>query len=532
MADKELNIKLNFASQAAQGFATAAQRASRFKVAAQKAAVAFNKVGLEVLKSNTRLGATARGMVRVGLAARKMTSGFRRISARVKKFIAEMKTAEGRARAFRSVVSRLGGFLRGALTVGLTAAIGGVFALSGAFSAMRDAMEGSGGAGPALADVSDQAGDAASGLSDAADQGEAAANKIKGVFGAFGAVATGFVQKQGKLGEETANVMDTAVASAGAASAALDEATDSLGGATQATTRFGRATDRISAAFARAKQVILQAIAKAITPALEKFADLLESPAFKEFVDLIAKDLAKAARAVGRWFVTKVIPAIKDFMKAVKNAGGPIEFIKGKFQEWKTTAKTVLAIIVGAVLIASNKVRDFFGRAINTVKLGFTLLKLAIVRILMEASTSAQNILTGLGEIVKGVFNNIIAAIETAINAAIAVINPFISLFNALAEATGGRRLEALNKIELPRLQAGGIVNRPTAAIVGDAPSPEVISPLDDLVDILRDLGIGGGLVINVAVPVGTTDPQGFGNSVGNTIAVAIRRQGQRIPAI
>ncbi len=518
MADKELNIKLSFASQAAQGFATAAQRASKFKIASQRAAVAFNKVGLAILKSNTKLGAAARGMVRVGLAARKMGSA--------------VKLAGRGFQGLGNLAGRLGGILRGGLMIGITAVIGGVFALSGAFGAMREAMEGSGGAGPALADVSDQAGDAASGLSDAADQGEAAANKIKAVFGAFGAVGEGFVQKQGKLAEETANVMDTAVTSAGAASAALDEATDSLGGATQATTRFGRATDRISAAFARAKQIILQAIAKAITPALEKFADLLESPAFKEFVDLLAKDLAKAAAAVAKWFVNKVIPAIKNFMEKVKDAGGPIEFIKGKFEEWKTTAKTVLAIIVGAVLIASNKVREFFGRAINTVKLGFLILKLTIVRLLMEASTSAQNILTGLGEIVKGVFNNIIAAIETAINAAIAVINPFINLFNAVAEATGGGTLKALNKIELPRLQAGGIVNRPMAAIVGDAPSPEVISPLDDLVDILRGLGIGGAPVIHVTVPVGTTDPQGFGNSVGNAIAVALRRQGQRIPVI
>lgn len=518
MADKELNIKLSFASQAAQGFATAAQRASKFKVAAQRAAVAFNKVGLSVLKSNTKLGAAARGMVRVGLAARKMGSA--------------VKLAGRGFQGLGSLAGRLGGILRGGLMIGITAVIGGVFALSGAFGAMRDAMEGSGGAGPALADVSDQAGDAASGLSDAADQGEAAAEKIKGVFGAFGAVGEGFVQKQGKLAEETANVMDTAVASAGAASVALDEATDSLGGATQATTRFGRATDRISAAFARAKRIILQAIARAITPALEKFADLLESPAFQKFVDLLARDLAKAAKKLSHWFINKVIPAIKDFMKKVEDAGGPIEFIKSKFQEWKTTAKTVLAIIVGAVLIASNKIREFFGRAMETVKTGFQILKLTIVRLLMEASTSAQNILTSLGEIVKGVFNNIISAIETAINAAIAVINPFISLFNAVAEATGGGRLEVLSNVSLPRLQAGAIVNRPMAAIVGDAPSPEIVSPLDDLVDILRDLGVGGIRIDNITVPPGTANPQAFGELIGNGIAIAIRRQGQRIPAI
>ena len=235
---------------------------------------------------------------------------------------------------------------------------------------------------------------------------------------------------------------------------------------------------------------------------------------FEAFVDLIAKDLAKAAINLAKWFVNKAIPAIKEFMAAVTKAGGPIEFLKMKWEEIKTTAKMVLAIIASRVLAESNKIRNFFGRAIDSIKTLWLILKLSIITTLNSAAQSAQAILTGMANNIKGVFNAIIGSIETAINAAIRVINPFIALFNTVSDATGGRKLDPLGRVTLPRLQKGGIATDPTLALVGDTGrgNPEVIAPLDDLVNILREVfsgsGIGGPSIDTVQVIV-NADPGG-----------------------
>lgn len=509
MAD-ELNIKIGVSSTAGQSFA---------------------RLRSQTAKMRTALKITRPTMRGLGAAARKMAATMAGPAVRgASRLIGRLKELKAQGGITRKILGGLGGLLRGVFTGGLMVAGAAVMGLRSAFSGMRDAME-SGGDG--LGAMDEQATETADGLQKAADTSKSAIEEISGVFGAWGQVGEGFVQTQGKLADQAEATAAGAVATAKESAAAMDDARDSIGGATTATTRFGRATDRIANAFNRAKTIILRAIANAITPALEKFADLLESPTFQKFVDLLANELAKAAEKVADWFINDVIPALMDLMDEINEAGGVVEWIKGKFQEWKTTALMLLAIIMAKMLEASNFFRDVWQRAVNTVKTAFEILKISIITLLMEASTAAQNILTGMGAIIAGVINALLSGIEDAINTAIRILRPFVAMYNAVAEATGGGKIEMLSSVSLPRLQTGGIVDGPMAAIVGDAPSPEVISPLDDLVGILQDAGIGvGDMNIYVTVPSGTNDPVGFGNSVGNGIAQALRRSGQRVPTI
>lgn len=497
-------------------------------------AAAFSKIRTQTGRLRSSLKITRPTMVGLGAAARKMAATMAGPAVRgAQRLWVKLKALRTQGGLTRRVLGGLGGFLRGAFTAGIIGAGIAVAGLRSAFSGMYDAMEGGDGVGGALEGVDEQANSAADGLSKAAKTSAAAAEQIGGAFGAWGQVGEGFVQAQGQLAGQAAAAASGALDTAKDAADGMDNARDSIDGASQATTRFGKAANRISAAFAKAKRIILQAIAKAITPALEKFADLLESPTFQKFVDLLAKDLAKAAEKVADWLVKDVIPAVEDLMERINDAGGPIEFIKGKFQEWKTTALMILAIIVGRILIASNYLREKFKTAIDSVKRFFQTLKDDIKTAMQEAADFVSMAFDGAVESIRLAINGIITAVEGAINSAIGLLRPFVDMYNAVAEASGGSKIDLPGKIALPRLAEGAIAMRPMAAIVGDSPGGEAVVPLNELPGIIREaLGGAGGTNIYVTVPPGTNNPQAFGDAVGSSIVTALRRGGVRVPTI
>lgn len=512
MADKELHIKVGVTSTVARAFSKLRQQTGKLQRS------------LKVTRPTMRgLGAAARKMA--ATMAGPAVRGARRLITRLK----ELRKEGGLA---RRVIGGLGGILRGVLTAGLFAAAGAVMGLRSAFGAMYDAMEGGEGVAGALEDVDDQAAGAADGLSAAADASQAAAAQAQVAFGAWGQVGEGYVQAQGRILEQTEQTAASAIDTAGDVADAMDVAEDSISGATQATTQFGRAMNRIGGAFARAKRIILQAIAKAITPALKKLADLLESPEFQKFVDLLAKDLAKAAAAVAKWFVNKVIPAIKSFMEQVIEAGGPVEWLKQKWEEFKERLIRIYEIIVDKVRWAVDRQMSYWQGLIDRLKSMWQSFKDFVINTMDRIASGAQAALAGVVSFVKGAWNVFLGALESAANAAIDVINEFIHVYNVAARIMRRETIKLIGHVHIPRLQEGGIVSDPALAVVGDAPSPEVVAPLDDLVGILQEALGAGGMTINVTVPPGTIDPMGYGDAVGRSIATAMRRSGQRVPAI
>jgi hypothetical protein len=470
---------------------------SKANLAGLKAAT---KAVVENSKAIQGVAARARSAnAAVGKLARQMGTGLK-------------KAAGAATRGIGTLAKGLAGLLAG----GLFAVFGALRAAPALFGAMREAVEGAsdsvGGAGETLSDTAEAASSAASNIKDAVDTTKEATQEIQGVFGAFGQVGAGFLQAQGAVFDEAQENAQGAIDTAGEASDAMEDYQDAVGGAVETTSRFGSALDRIGSAWERAKNTILKAIATAITPALEALAKLMESPEFQEFVDLIAKDLAKAVAAAAKWFVKVAIPAIKKFMDQVIEAGGPVEFIKMKFEEWRQTALMVIAIILAKLLQWSNSVRRVFSnigtffkttwRSIQTFAQGVWD---NIVQGARNVMTSVSSIMSSLAGIIKGAWNNLIDAIETAVNAGIGPINEFILLFNSVSDAIGGPTLKLLEKVKLPRLQEGGIVSAPLAAVVGDTGpgNPEVVAPLDRLQDILREsVGALAGATIQIIVPM------------------------------
>jgi methyl-accepting chemotaxis protein len=398
-------------------------------------------------------------------------------------------------------------------------------------------MEGTGDAVGAGGDaVKESAKDMADGASDidkAADTTSAAAEKTRVAFGAFGKVGEGFIQAQGEVTAAAAKNADAATGAADKAGDALDEVEAGAGSAGIALSRFGDAVDRIGAAWDKAKTKILQAIGKALTPALEALAKLMESPEFQAFVDLLAKDLAKAAEDVAKWFVDEAIPAISDFLDEVNNAGGPVDYIKGKFEELKESIKKTFTDPIGQIMSLGDKVDNLairiIGRAVEKLKewggelqtffagigetLGevWTTIETKAVEIADTVRVAVEAIFAGLGNVIITKLNNVVDGINT-----------FIGAVNALAEAVGLPGLPPLKRIHM--LAEGAIVNKPTLALIGEA-GPEAVVPLDGRA------GMGDTYNIYVTVPPGTTNARQFGGEVGESIISQMRRAGLRLPA-
>jgi hypothetical protein len=74
---------------------------------------------------------------------------------------------------------------------------------------------------------------------------------------------------------------------------------------------------------------------------------------------------------------------------------------------------------------------------------------------------------------VKGIFNSVIGVIESGINNVIGGMNKGIKLFNKLP----GPDVGLVGTVSMPRLAEGGIVTRPTVALIGEA-GPEAVVPL------------------------------------------------------
>lgn len=433
------------------------------------------------------------------------------------------RMAGGALRGIGSLAKGLAALAAG----GLLAVFGMARALPGLFGSMRTAMEGAagaaGGAAGDLGDVAEAADSAAGGIKDVADESVKAAKKITGIFGAFAEVGEGFVQTQGRIFDQAKDTAEAAVEAAGDASAAMEDAETAIGGATTATSRFGKALDRIGAAWNRAKKIILQAIAKAITPALEALADLMESPEFQEFVELLAKDIANAVKKLADWFVKKGIPALKKFLKEVIAAGGVFAWLKQKFDEIREKVRITLlqvaAIILGKLLEILATWRENW-ELLKTIASGIweniqTSVSTAIAAIQTKMATLGAALkapFEALPAIVTGVFDTLKAILTRKINAIIDVINSFINAYNRVTQAIGASPISNIGHVSMGR---GAAASLAAAAPTGDTSAARE----------------RGGLTVNITVPMtpGGYTPEEAGRRAADSFVLAARAQGIRV---
>jgi len=124
----------------------------------------------------------------------------------------------------------------------------------------------------------------------------------------------------------------------------------------EASPEFGKALDRLSAGFDKAKKTVLSAIAKALIPLIEKLADVMEDPRFQQFIETVATFLANAISKAADFITNKAIPALVQFWQQIQPVVDVLRQALGQALEWITN--NVVPLLMQALEWLGQKVGE------------------------------------------------------------------------------------------------------------------------------------------------------------------------------
>ena len=195
--------------------------------------------------------------------------------------------------------------------------------------------------------------------------------------------------------------------------------------------------------------------------------------------------IKNAWNVVADWFSTNVIEPIKNFFSGLWTS------IKNIFASVGTWFGNVFKGAWNGIKNAFSAVKSFFTGIWDSIKAIFS-----------KVGSAIADAVTGT---VKKAINGVLSMAVKIINGFISAINLAIGVINLIP----GVEITKLSKLEVPKLARGGIVDRPTYAMIGEA-GKEAVMPLerntgwiDQLAEKLADKIGGGNGDIKLTVKLG-----------------------------
>lgn len=189
----------------------------------------------------------------------------------------------------------------------------------------------------------------------------------------------------------------------------------------------------------------------------------------KEVFWIVVDWLAQACEDVAQFFV--------DAWEGIKKAWSAVgSFFTGIWNSIKN-----VFITVGAWF------SSIFSGAWNGIKSAFSAVGSFFTGIWNSIKTIFSNVGSAISEAISGTVSK---AINTVLSTAVGIINGFISAINLaidLINAVPGVSISKLNKLEVPQLAKGGIVNSATLAVIGER-GKEAVMPLENNTGWMDDL--------------------------------------------
>lgn len=183
------------------------------------------------------------------------------------------------------------------------------------------------------------------------------------------------------------------------------------------------------------------------------------------YVGLFNLLVDKIIKPIAEW-VSKTVNNIKDWIK------GAVDTIKGWFSGLWSKIKEIFSPV-------ANFFKSIWNNAYNAVKTVFSPIVNFFSGIWDKIKNKFSNLGTSIGDAIGGAvkagINGVISLIENSINSAISLINGAIKLINLLPGVSVGY----VQKLHMPRLAKGGIVDSATIAMVGEQ-GKEAVVPLEN----------------------------------------------------
>ena len=225
--------------------------------------------------------------------------------------------------------------------------------------------------------------------------------------------------------------------------------------------------------------------------------------------------IKNAWNAVAKWFSEKVVEPVKNFFVGLWNglksgASAVWEGIKGVWNAVSTWfSQKVVEPIKNFFTGLWDGLKNGASRAWDGIKAVFA----GIGSFFSGVWDGVKNIFSAAGQFIS---DTVGGAFKTAINSvlgvAVKIINGFIDAINfaiGIINAIPGVSISTLSKLSVPQLARGGVVDRPTYAMIGEAGAEAVVplernlGYLDKLAGMLAEKIGHGGDGINLVVKLG-----------------------------
>ena len=221
-----------------------------------------------------------------------------------------------------------------------------------------------------------------------------------------------------------------------------------------------------------------------------------------------------------------IVQAVMSVIEAIVGIiSGVINVVMSIINAIVQAIMTVVSVIVGIVTTIIDTVCGIIGGIIGFVQGVWD----GIVNVFSNVVGFFTDIFTSVFEVVSGVFNKIAdfftsvwdgivsafstlgdtisgaikGAINSVLSGAVKIINGFISAINfaiGVINAIPGVSISKLTELSVPALAKGGIVDRPTTALIGEA-GKEAVMPLENNTGWITDLAYMISRQIQSAVP-------------------------------
>lgn len=313
-----------------------------------------------------------------------------------------------------------------------------------------------------------------------------------------------------KLLEKVSTAQEAVNKKSEAGSQIMKGLADAIGGqaAAQAETFSGKMQ-----ALKATSEDVAKNIGMALIPILEKLM-----LAIKDVIDWFTKHKA-IAEAIGIVIGTVLVAAIGAYLSklAIAAVESTINFAK-MIAGWVATGAAAVAAGV-EMAIASGGITIAIGLIVAAIAYLATHWKESWQAI-KDVAEIVWHFIENVFDVLAKGFKIYIGAIKGEINALISLVNIAIraidSIHVKLPSWLGGAEI-GFNIPQIPMLAEGGIVNKPTLAMIGEA-GPEAVIPLSK--------GGMGGMNITINVQGSVVQEQDLATSVRDSIAQLMRRRG------
>lgn len=207
--------------------------------------------------------------------------------------------------------------------------------------------------------------------------------------------------------------------------------------------------------------------------------------------------------------ITTTINTISTTISTVLNT------IKTVFSTIFTSVKTTVSTIFGSIKSTITTTMGTISSGISTALNG---IKTVWANVWGTMKTTVVNIFNGIWSSIKGVINSIIGGVEKMANGVIRGLNGMIRALNKLSfdvpdwvpeigGETFGFNISTIGEISIPRLATGGVIDKATLAMVGEA-GQEAVVPLENNTGWMDKIAgrIGEIISVNLRAIIGDMD--------------------------